>query len=90
MGLFNRNNTSIVIPGLLVCLLGLILLQWSPTPVEGQTHSDPNIPLPNDPNTISDDDNDIFEVKLSSLVLINEAYEKIFTPKLNGMRSIRL
>ena len=40
-----------------------------------------------DPNTLAsedtaDENSDIFELKLSSLVLINEAYDRIFTPEL--------
>lgn len=41
--------------------------------------TDPNAPAAKDAN---DQDSDIFELKLSTLVLINEAYDRIFTPEL--------
>ena len=49
-------------------------------PNEEQAKStDPNTP---DSEDTADENNDIFELKLSSLVLINEAYDRIFTPEL--------
>ena len=41
--------------------------------------TDPNTP---DNKETNDQDSDIFELKLSSLILINEAYDRIFTPEL--------
>ena len=41
--------------------------------------TDPNTP---DDNETNDQNSDIFELKLSSLILINEAYDRIFTPEL--------
>ena len=41
--------------------------------------TDPNTP---DSEDTVDENSDIFELKLSSLVLINEAYGRIFTPEL--------
>ena len=41
--------------------------------------TDPNTP---DNTETNDQDSDIFELKLSSLILINEAYDRIFTPEL--------
>ncbi|MHC4232849.1 MAG: DUF547 domain-containing protein [Planctomycetota bacterium] len=49
-------------------------------PNEEQAKStDPNTP---DSEDTADENSDIFELKLSSLVLINEAYDRIFTPEL--------
>ena len=41
--------------------------------------TDPNTP---DNKETNDQDSDIFELKLSSLILIDEAYDRIFTPEL--------
>ncbi|MHC5096726.1 MAG: DUF547 domain-containing protein [Planctomycetota bacterium] len=41
--------------------------------------TDPNTP---DDKETNDQNSDIFELKLSSLILINEAYDRIFTPEL--------
>lgn len=37
---------------------------------------------PSDPNALTEDEDDIFDIKVSTYVLINQAYEQIFTPKL--------
>lgn len=59
-----------------------------PTP-EGPKASgtDGNQPAPNDPNNTSEeneqgDDGDIFELKISTYISINQAYSRIFTPEL--------
>jgi len=53
-----------------------------PAPSAQEEIADPN-QSPADPNTVNpENDNDIFEVKLSTLVMINEAYDRIFTPEL--------
>jgi len=47
--------------------------------VEEAKSTDPNTLGPED---MADENSDIFELKLSSLVLIDEAYDRIFTPEL--------
>jgi hypothetical protein len=51
----------------------------SPADRKQAESTDPNTP---DDKEINDQDSDIFELKLSSLILINEAYDRIFTPEL--------
>ena len=50
------------------------------TPPSGEKQAES--PDPNTPDTKEADDSDIFEMKVSTYVLINAAYDRIFTPEL--------
>lgn len=94
----NRLKTPILVLGVWVCLAGASSLWLSsaaaeekPAPAaaaENQTAqsdekqaeaTDPNTPAVSDPN---ETENDIFDLKISTLLLLNQAYDRIFTPNL--------
>ena len=98
MSHFIRLKTPILVLGLWVLLVSIPFFHLTTAIAEEKTvpavAADEKISAPDveeakstDPNTLGpedtvDENSDIFELNLSSLVLIDEAYDRIFTPEL--------
>lgn len=82
MELIDRHIFRIFAAGLLICLIGASTFRLSPAAAEPNEPADPELFFDtNDPNDTVQS-GDIFDVKLSTLILLNEAYERIFNPEL--------
>ena len=94
MELFRLYKIQLLAAALLVCLAGFSTFRLATASAkekatahpggktdtfdtQAETSSDPNAP-----SSENEDENDIFGVKLSTYTLINEAYDRIFTPEL--------
>ncbi|MCD6174302.1 MAG: DUF547 domain-containing protein [Planctomycetes bacterium] len=88
MNCFNQLKTPILVLGLWICLVSISSVHLTTAIAEEKT-SQPNKKQvePEAPNTTeaketSKQKSDIFDLKLSTYILINEAYGRIFTPEL--------